>query len=317
MPHGRTRSYPRRGSHTRSADGPGAAIARPGCRLRPESRRRTGRTFIGRMRSWDHESSRGGVAWSPGCRTAATCSRRSPPWPTPTACTRRSCAPSARCRRARLAFYDQTSHEYGEFAVDAPVELVALLGNVSRRDGATAVHAHATLAGHDGACVGGHVAPGCVDLRLRADPAGARRRAAGARATTRSPACRSGAASDGRSRAGRARTRGSGRARGACARCEGRRWCRKGDLNPHEVIPSLGPQPSASTNSAIPTLRDREYRRSPSRAVNASPSRVVHDDGRASHRTARPSAAPPSSASRSPRPWSAETVAPTDTSGRV
>ena len=63
---------------------------------------------------------------------------------------------------ARLAFYDQTSHEYGEFAVDAPTELVGLLGNVSRRDGATAVHAHATLAGHDGSCVGGHVAPGCV-----------------------------------------------------------------------------------------------------------------------------------------------------------
>ena len=63
---------------------------------------------------------------------------------------------------ARLAFYDQTSHEYGEFPVDAPVELVGLLGNVSRRDGATAVHAHATLAGHDGACLGGHVAPGCV-----------------------------------------------------------------------------------------------------------------------------------------------------------
>jgi predicted DNA-binding protein with PD1-like motif len=63
---------------------------------------------------------------------------------------------------ARLAFYDQASHEYGEFAVDAPVELVGLLGNVSQRDGATAVHAHATLAGHDGSCVGGHVAPGCV-----------------------------------------------------------------------------------------------------------------------------------------------------------
>ena len=65
-------------------------------------------------------------------------------------------------QRARLAFYDQASHEYGEFAVDTPVELVALLGNVSRRDGATAVHAHATLAGHDGGCLGGHVAPGCV-----------------------------------------------------------------------------------------------------------------------------------------------------------
>ena len=63
---------------------------------------------------------------------------------------------------ARLAFYDQAAHEYGEFAVDAPVELVALLGNVSRRDGATAVHAHATLAGHDGVCVGGHAAPGCT-----------------------------------------------------------------------------------------------------------------------------------------------------------
>jgi predicted DNA-binding protein with PD1-like motif len=65
-------------------------------------------------------------------------------------------------QRARLAFYDQATHEYGEFAVDAPVELVGLLGNVSRRDGATAVHAHATLAGHDGACIGGHVAPGCT-----------------------------------------------------------------------------------------------------------------------------------------------------------
>jgi predicted DNA-binding protein with PD1-like motif len=63
---------------------------------------------------------------------------------------------------ARLAFYDQATHEYDEFPVDRPVELVGLLGNVSRRDGATAVHAHATLAGHDGACVGGHVAPGCV-----------------------------------------------------------------------------------------------------------------------------------------------------------
>lgn len=65
-------------------------------------------------------------------------------------------------QRARLAFYDQATHEYGELAVDAPVELVGLLGNVSRRGGATAVHAHATLAGHDGACIGGHVAPGCT-----------------------------------------------------------------------------------------------------------------------------------------------------------
>jgi predicted DNA-binding protein with PD1-like motif len=62
---------------------------------------------------------------------------------------------------ARLAFYDQDAHQYGEFAVDDPVELVGLLGNVTLRDGQTFVHAHATLAGHDGACVGGHVNPGC------------------------------------------------------------------------------------------------------------------------------------------------------------
>jgi len=62
---------------------------------------------------------------------------------------------------AHLAFYDQETKAYGEFDVDGAVELLGLLGNVSRRDGATAVHAHATLAGHDGACVGGHVVPGC------------------------------------------------------------------------------------------------------------------------------------------------------------
>jgi hypothetical protein len=62
---------------------------------------------------------------------------------------------------ARLAFYDQDVRHYVEFAVEGGVELLALLGNVSRRDGATAVHAHATLARHDGACVGGHVVPGC------------------------------------------------------------------------------------------------------------------------------------------------------------
>lgn len=65
-------------------------------------------------------------------------------------------------QRARLAFYDQDAHAYGEWDLDQPLELVALLGNVSRRDGATAVHVHATLADHEGVCRGGHVVPGCV-----------------------------------------------------------------------------------------------------------------------------------------------------------
>jgi len=65
-------------------------------------------------------------------------------------------------QRAQLAFYDQHTRAYGEWSLDQPLELVGLLGNVSRRDGATAVHAHATLADHDGVCFGGHVAGGCT-----------------------------------------------------------------------------------------------------------------------------------------------------------
>ena len=63
---------------------------------------------------------------------------------------------------ARLAYYDQTAHTYGELAFDAPLEIASLMGNISFRDGALFVHAHATLSDHDGACVGGHVYPGCT-----------------------------------------------------------------------------------------------------------------------------------------------------------
>ena len=65
-------------------------------------------------------------------------------------------------QHARLAYYDQTSKQYGEFDLPGAVELVSLMGTVTRRDGATAVHAHATFADHAGACTGGHVAPGTV-----------------------------------------------------------------------------------------------------------------------------------------------------------
>lgn len=64
-------------------------------------------------------------------------------------------------RRARLAYYDQDGRVYRELAVNDPTELVSLLGTVSQREGAMAVHAHATLATAKGVCVGGHVNPGC------------------------------------------------------------------------------------------------------------------------------------------------------------
>jgi hypothetical protein len=65
-------------------------------------------------------------------------------------------------QRARLAYYDQTSRTYGEFALEQPLEITALAGNLSRRDGQHAAHVHLTLAASDGRAFGGHAAPGCV-----------------------------------------------------------------------------------------------------------------------------------------------------------
>ncbi len=65
-------------------------------------------------------------------------------------------------QRARLAFYDQATHEYREHAVGEPLELTALTGNISRRDGGVAAHVHLTLADGEGQAFGGHAAVGCV-----------------------------------------------------------------------------------------------------------------------------------------------------------
>jgi hypothetical protein len=64
--------------------------------------------------------------------------------------------------RARLAFYDQAGKSYGEFALDRPLEITALAGNLSLRDGARTAHVHLTLAEHGGRAFGGHAAAGCV-----------------------------------------------------------------------------------------------------------------------------------------------------------
>ena len=70
-------------------------------------------------------------------------------------------------QRARLAYYDQSGKQYAEFALDRPLEITSLTGNLSRRDGAPASHVHLTLAGHDGHAYGGlefHLErePGCI-----------------------------------------------------------------------------------------------------------------------------------------------------------
>ena len=65
-------------------------------------------------------------------------------------------------RTARLAYYDQGARQYSEFDVDEPVEIVSCVGNVSRRKGATGVHAHLCVSRHDGSTRGGHLVGGCA-----------------------------------------------------------------------------------------------------------------------------------------------------------
>lgn len=63
---------------------------------------------------------------------------------------------------ARIAYYDQASHEYKTISVNEPVEMVSFAGNVTLRDGKPFIHAHAALAFSDGKAVGGHLTAGRV-----------------------------------------------------------------------------------------------------------------------------------------------------------
>ena len=65
-------------------------------------------------------------------------------------------------KRARLAFYNQETHEYDFFPTDQPLEITKLVGNVSLKDGHPFIHAHITLADKAGHAYGGHLAPGTV-----------------------------------------------------------------------------------------------------------------------------------------------------------
>ena len=65
-------------------------------------------------------------------------------------------------RRARLGFYDQSAREYHYLDLDRPLEIAALVGNVSLRDGEPVIHAHVTLADEEGRAFGGHLAEGTL-----------------------------------------------------------------------------------------------------------------------------------------------------------
>ncbi len=65
-------------------------------------------------------------------------------------------------KNAKLGFYDQKKHVYGELAFTEPVELVSCVGNISLKDDEPFVHAHAVLSDDEGNVKGGHLLGGTI-----------------------------------------------------------------------------------------------------------------------------------------------------------
>jgi len=68
-------------------------------------------------------------------------------------------------QRARVGYYDQAARQYRYREFNEPLELLALVGNVSAKAEAPQapfVHAHVTLADEAGRAFGGHLAEGTV-----------------------------------------------------------------------------------------------------------------------------------------------------------
>jgi len=62
--------------------------------------------------------------------------------------------------KARVGFYNQEERKYYFLELAQPLEILALVGNISIRDGQPMVHAHVTLADREGRTFGGHLAAG-------------------------------------------------------------------------------------------------------------------------------------------------------------
>lgn len=65
-------------------------------------------------------------------------------------------------QKARVGYYNQETREYEFSALDRPLEILKLTGNISLKDGDPIIHAHITLADETGRAFGGHLAPGTV-----------------------------------------------------------------------------------------------------------------------------------------------------------
>ncbi len=62
--------------------------------------------------------------------------------------------------RARVGYYQQDIQKYMFLDLDRPLEILALVGNISLKDGQPMVHAHVTLGDGEGRAFGGHLVAG-------------------------------------------------------------------------------------------------------------------------------------------------------------
>lgn len=65
-------------------------------------------------------------------------------------------------QRARVGFYNQATRAYAFIDFEKPLEITALVGNVSIKDGSPMAHCHVTLMDEEGQAFGGHLAPGTI-----------------------------------------------------------------------------------------------------------------------------------------------------------
>ena len=62
--------------------------------------------------------------------------------------------------KGSLGFYDQATREYQELRFEGEMEIAALVGNVSLRNGEIFLHCHAVLSDAEGKSFGGHLNEG-------------------------------------------------------------------------------------------------------------------------------------------------------------
>lgn len=66
--------------------------------------------------------------------------------------------------RATVGFYNLDKGEYMPKTFDEPMEIVSLLGNMTRKDGKPYLHLHASFSGEDCNVVGGHLTEAIIGV---------------------------------------------------------------------------------------------------------------------------------------------------------